>query len=182
MRGTEQPQPKGGGRKAAQPPRRRERESNDARSREACQVWRHLECWRLPRRTGARARWQFDLFVRRRCQCDLVLNAVFHDTCLTNSFTSEGGSQGIREELAITITAFVGDLTILPGQRTPGGQSTSARQTTTPTMMSKTTERCADLDVAKHSPKLEAAVARSSSLDADATALQAVAHGHHAYR
>ena len=36
-----------------------------------------------------RAREQFDLFVRRRRQCDFVLNAVFHDTCSANSFTSE---------------------------------------------------------------------------------------------
>ena len=39
-----------------------------------------------------------------------------------------------------------------------------------------------DSDLAKHSSKLEAAVVRSSSLDADATALQAVADGHHACR
>ena len=48
--------------------------------------------------------------------------------------------------------------------------------------MPETKERSADVDVANHSSKLEAAVARSSSLDADATALQAVADGHHACR
>ena len=62
------------------------------------------------------------------------------------------------------------------------GWRASARQRTTSTMMSKTTERSADLNVAIHSSKLEAAVARSSSLDADATALQVVADGHHACR
>ena len=37
-------------------------------------------------------------------------------------------------------------------------------------------------DVAKYPSRLEAAVARSSSPDVDATALQAVAAGHHACR
>ena len=45
--------------------------------------------------------------------------------------------------------------------------------------MSKTTEKKADLHVAEHSSKLEAAVATSSSPDAEATALRVVVDGHH---
>ena len=48
--------------------------------------------------------------------------------------------------------------------------------------MSEIIERSVDLDIAKHSSKLEAAVARSSSHDANTTALRVVADGHHACR
>ena len=87
-----------------------------------------------------------------------------------NSFPREGGNCAVRtcEQGCIgpAITNDVGNDAEGPGQRA------SARQSTTPTMMSKSTERSAHLYVAKRSSMLEGAVARSSSLYADARALQ----------
>ena len=67
------------------------------------------------------AGWQIDLFACRRCQVDIVLNAMCVDACSANSFTIEEEADELRSPhlcarlhrlIGITSTATLGDKTV----------------------------------------------------------------------